>query len=113
MNILLWILQILLALWNLVGAGYMVVHYQNLAKAWALNSLPQPAWVAYGALEALFALGLFLPKFVPFAAIGLAVLVLLGIALFTQYTGLGLLWAFVPGLLLVFVAYGRTALKPF
>jgi uncharacterized membrane protein len=112
MNILLWILQILLALWNFTGAGYMVFHYQNLANAWALNALPKPVWVVYGVLEALFALGLFLPKLVPGAAIGLAVLVLLGIALFTQYTGLGLFWAFVPALLLAFVAYGRIALKP-
>jgi hypothetical protein len=107
MNLLLWILQILLALWNLMGAGYMISHYQNLANAWALSALPKPIWVAYGVLEALFALGLLMPKFISRAAVGLAVLVLLGCGLFTQYTGVGLLWAFVPALLLVFVAYKR------
>ena len=107
MNILLWILQVLLALWNLMGAGYMVVHYQNLANAWALSVLPRPVWIAYGVLEALFAIGLLLPKLVSRAAIGLAVLVLLGIGLFAQYTGWGLLWAFVPALLLGIVAYKR------
>jgi hypothetical protein len=113
MNILLWILQILLALWNLVGAGYMMTHYSILAKPWALGALPGLVWIVYGVLEILFALGLFLPKLVPGAAIGLAVLVLLGIALFAQYTGMGLLWAFIPALLLAFAAYGRIVLKPF
>jgi hypothetical protein len=107
MNVLLWILQILLAFWNLTGAVYMVFHYQNLANAWALSALPRPVWVAYGVLEAVFAIGLLLPKLVSGAAVALAVLVLLGIGLFTQYTGLGLLWAFVPALLLAFVAYKR------
>ena len=107
MNFLLWILQILLAFWNLTGAGYMVFHYQTLANAWALSALPKPVWVVYGLLEALFALGLLMPKLASCSAVGLAVLVLLGCALFTQYTGLGLLWAFVPAILLAFVAYKR------
>jgi hypothetical protein len=107
MNILLWVLQIGLALWNLTGAGYMISHYQNLANAWALGALPGPVWVVYGVLEIVFALGLLMPKLVSGAAIGLAVLVLLGCALFTQYTGAGLLWAFVPAILLGFVAYKR------
>ncbi len=103
----------MLALWNLMGAFYMIGHYPNLAKPWALGALPKPVWIAYGVLEILFALGLFLPKLVSGAAIGLAGLVLLGIALFAQYTGAGLLWAFVPALLLAFVVYGRIVLKPF
>lgn len=113
MNALLWVLQVLLALWNLMGAGYMVPHYEKLANGWALGALPKPIWIVYGLLEVLFALGLFLPKLVPGSAIGLAVLALLGITLFAQYTGWGLLWAFVPAFLLAFVAYGRLVLKPF
>jgi hypothetical protein len=114
MNLLLWILQALLAFYNLMGAGYMMTHYQALAKPWVLSALPKPVWIAYGVLEILFALGLFLPKLVPGAAIGMAVLILLGIALFAQYTGFpGLFWALIPAILLAFVAYGRIALKPF
>jgi hypothetical protein len=44
MNILLWVLQILLALWNMIGGIYMVNNYEKLAKVWALNALPKPAW---------------------------------------------------------------------
>ncbi|HVM32614.1 MAG TPA: hypothetical protein VMU88_05725 [bacterium] len=113
MNILLWILQVLLALWNLTGAFYMMGHYEVLAKAWALADLPKPFWILYGILQILFALGLLLPKLAARSAIGLALLVLLGIALFAQYSGAGLLWAFIPAALLAFVAYGRGSLKPF
>jgi hypothetical protein len=120
MNILLWVLQILLALWNMVGGIYTVFNYEKLKGAW-MNDLPKPAWVAIGILQALFALGLVLPgavgvlpKLTPIAAAYLAVNALLGCALFAQYAGFpGILWAVVPSILAAFVAYGRIALKPF
>lgn len=40
MNILLWALQILLALYNMIGGIYMVNNYEKLANLWALNALP-------------------------------------------------------------------------
>ena len=80
MNILLWVLQIMLAVWNIVGGIYMVNHYEKLANVWALNALPKPAWVALGVLQVLFALGLvlpgavrMLPKLIPISAACLAV----------------------------------------
>ena len=88
---------------------------RTLANAWALNALPKPAWMALGVLQALFALGLVLPgvvralsKLIPISAAGLAVISLLGIALYVAYTGFpGILWAVVPAILAAFVAYGR------
>jgi hypothetical protein len=113
MNILLWVLQIVLALWNMTGGIYTVFHYEKLKEAW-VNALPKPAWVALGVLQALFAFGLVVPKLTPIAAAYLAVNALLGCALFAQYAGFpGLLWGVVPSLLAAFVAYGRIALKPF
>ena len=119
MNILLWVLQILLALWNLLGGVYTVFNYENLKGAW-VNDLPKPAWVALGALQALFGLGLalpgafgVLPKLTPVAAAYLALNALLGCALFAKYAGFpGILWGVVPSILAAFVAYGRIALKP-
>lgn len=120
MNILLWVLQILLTLWNITGGIYMVNNYEKLANVWALNALPQPAWMALGVLQALFALGLVLPgavrvlpKLTPISAACLAVLSLLGIALYVAYAGFpGILWGVVPAILAAFVAYGRIVLKP-
>jgi hypothetical protein len=115
MNILLWVLQILLALWNMIGGIYMVNNYEKLANVWALNALPKPAWIALGVLQALFALGLVLPgalrvlpKLTSISAACLAVISLLGMALYVQYTGFpGILWAVVPAILAAFVAYWR------
>ncbi len=120
MNILLWVLQILLAFWNMVGGIYMINNYEKLARVWALNAFPEPAWMALGVLQALFALGIVLPgavrvlpKLTPISAACLAVISLLGIALYVAYAGLGILWGVVPAILAAFVAYGRFALKPF
>ena len=118
MNVLLWVLQILLTLWNMIGAIYMVNNYENLAKVWALNALPKPTWIALGVLQALFALGLVLPgvvrefpKLIPISAACLAVISLMGIGLYVSYAGFpGMLWAVVPAILAAFVAYGRFVL---
>src|SRR5438067_8007232 len=111
MNVLLWVLQILLALWNMIGGIYVARNYTNIATVSALNALPQSAWVALGMLQALFALGLVLPgaagvlpNLTPIAATYLAANALLGCALFAQYAGFpGMLWGVVPAILAAFV----------
>jgi putative oxidoreductase len=115
MNILLWILQILLAFWNVVGGIYMVNHYKDLANVWALNALPKPAWIGLGVLQILFSAGLVLPgaisvfpKQTALSAAGLAVLSLLGIALYAKYAGFpGMFWGVAPAVVAAFVAYKR------
>jgi len=95
----------------------MVNHYEKLAKVWALNVLPTPAWVALGVLQILFALGMVLPgvvrvlpKLTTISAICLGVISLLGIGLYVAYGGFpGILWGVVPAILLGFVAYKRVA----
>lgn len=112
MNTLLWVLQILLALWNLIGGSYEITHYATLEGDWA-KGLPNSVWTAYGSLQILSALGLFWPKLARFSAIFLALLELSGCALFAKYAGFpGCLWGVVPAALLAFVAYGRFKLKP-
>lgn len=115
MNILLWVLQVALALWNIIGGFYMANNYRDLANVGVLNSLPGPAWIALGVLQILFALGLILPgllrmspRLVPVAAACLAVISLLGIVLFAAYAGFpGILWGVVPAILAGIVAYYR------
>jgi len=107
MNMLLWILQVLLGLWNLTGGLYTFANYDQLKSVWAAD-LPKPVWIAVAALQVLFAIGLVVPKATPVAAIYLAVNALLGLAIFSKYAGFpGMLWVVVPALLLAFVAYGR------
>ena len=115
MNILLWVLQCLLAFWNITGGLYTVFNYVQL-KGPLANDLPKPVWIALGVLQALFAVGLFLPGLIglmprvtPISALYLAVNSLLGCALFAKYAGFpGALWGIIPALLSLFVAYGRT-----
>lgn len=115
MNIVLWILQILFALYYIAGGIFMIHNYRILATSWALNTLPQPLWILVGALQVLFAVGLILPglkKGIPgkvtiISAIGLLVISLLGSVLFATYAGVGILWSIIPAILLAFIAYKR------
>jgi hypothetical protein len=113
MNILVWVLQILLALWNIIGGIFIVNNYEKVATESALNTLPKPVWIILGVLQILFALGLVLPgiklrKPNSVSAACLAALSLSGIALYTQYAGFpGILWGVVPAILAGFVAYRR------
>ena len=112
MNILLWVLQVLLAIWNLIGGAYTLSHFDQLKSAMA-GGLPKPVWLAICALQILSAIGLLLPKSSSLAAAYLAANALLGLVLFAQYAGFpGMLWGVIPALLAAFVAYGRLALKP-
>jgi len=120
MNFPLWVLQILLAFWNISGGMYALFNYDQLKSAWA-SALPKPFWVTLFVLQILFSVGLVLPgvirgltKLIGLSAVYLAVNSLLGCVLFAKYAGFpGMLWGVVPAILLAFVAYGRIALKPF
>lgn len=114
MNIVLWVLQGVFAAWTITGALYMMNHYEELASMWALTTLPSFAWTLLGILEILFALGLVVPgilkkspRITVFSAWGLTVIFLLGIILYSAYTGSGILWAVVPALVTAFIAYKR------
>ena len=104
----------MLAFYNATGGIYTILNHDQLKGAFA-NNLPQPAWIALGVLQALFALGLvvpgalgLVPRLTPIAAVYLAVNALVGYALFAKYAGFpGILWAVVPAILTAFVAYWR------
>jgi hypothetical protein len=109
MNILLWVLQILLALYYAMGGRYQL-NTKKLPRVW-LNAWPEPVWISIGVLQILFAVGLVVPKITPIAAVCLVVQTLFVGVRFTKFPGL--LWLVVPALLALFVAYGRIALAPF
>src|ERR1700722_4025154 len=101
MNILLWVLQILLGLYYLMGGIWIV---SKIPGVW-LKLLPKPAWMALGLLQILFALGLVLPgvigmspKLTPIAAVGIVIETVL-VAVLTKPKFQGALWVIVPALL--------------
>ena len=123
MNILLWIIQALLALTFLFSGGLKLVLPSDV-----LQSMGPPSQIVLsgsflkfiGVCEILGGLGLILPGvfrrqqyLTPLAAAGL-IIIMIG-AVTTTIMGLGLAMAITPlivGLLCVFVAYGRWRLTP-
>lgn len=123
MNIILWIIQILLALLFLFAGGVKVVMpIEKLMAAGSPNQIHLPGMLLkfIGVIEILGALGLVLPGLLkiksyltPLAAAGL-VIVMIGATIITiMGDGVGAaIVPFITLLLCIFVAYGRTRLAP-
>jgi hypothetical protein len=117
MNVVLWIVQSVLALLLVAGGGYKLFGGAELAAQFSL--LPALAWRALGAIEVVGGLLLVLPlalRWKPELTSRAAVVLLveaLGLsALYGSYsTALSaenpLVWSVMMALLLAFVAYGR------
>jgi len=123
MNILLWILQILLAMLFLFAGGTkLVLPIQMLTDMGSPNAIVLPGlFIRFiGVCEVLGALGLVLPGvfktrqyLTPLAAVGLMI-IMIG-AMVVTAMGDGLKMALIPFvylLLLGFIAYGRWRLRP-
>ncbi len=122
MNILLWVLQIALALLYLAGGSYKVFKFDQLANQ--MRALSRGGWRALGVLEMVGAVLLvvpaaaqWMPVLTPLAAAALALETLALAALYARYSlklaaTNPMVWAVVMGLLAAFVAYGRYALMP-
>jgi hypothetical protein len=124
MNVLLWIVQVALALFCLAGGHYKVFHFDELAKMPQTAALSRGGWGAIGAFEMLCAILLIIPAatkwmpvLTPLAAAALALESLTLAVLFAQYSLAltatnPLLYVVVMGLVAAFVAYGRFTLRP-
>ena len=122
MNVLLWVLQAVLAFLYLAGGSYKVFKFDELANQ--LRALPRGGWRVLGVLEMLCAILLvvpaatrWMPFLTPLAAGALALETLALAALYARYSRKlaatnPLVWSVVMGLLAAFVAYGRYALRP-
>ena len=124
MNILLWIIQILLALLFLFAGG--TKFYYTIEQMRAMgppNQILFPGWFMHfiGVCEILGALGLVLPglfrtkqHLTALAAIGLTIIMIGAVVVTAMTFGIG---GAIPNviilLLCAFVAYGRTKLSPF
>jgi DoxX-like family len=117
MNILLWLIQAVLALLCISGGAYKALKFDELAKQMRL--LPRAGWRALGVLE--IACGILLivpgvvkwmPMLTPLAAAVLAVEALALSVLYGRYSlkltaSNPLIWSLVMALMAAFIAYGR------
>jgi hypothetical protein len=119
MNVLLWILQVALALFCLAGGAYKLFQFDELAKVPATAALPRAGWGAIGVLEMLCAVLLIVPMAVnwmpiltPLAA---AVLAVEALALSVNNARYSLqlaatnplVWTLAMAVMAAFVAWGR------
>src|SRR6266478_1290971 len=119
MNVLLWILQVALALLYLAGGSYKVFKFDELANH--LRALSRGGWRALGVLKMVCAVLLvvpaaakWMPVLTPLVAAALALETLALAGLYARYSlklaaTNPMVWAVVMGLLSAFVAYGRYA----
>jgi hypothetical protein len=124
MNILLWVLQVALAVLCLAGGAYKVFKFDELANTAFYGALSRGGWSALGVFEMFCAVLLVVPAAVewmpvltPLAAAALAMETMAFAGLYARYSfkltaSNPLVWSVVMGLLAAFVAYGRYALRP-
>jgi hypothetical protein len=123
MNVLLWVVQVALALLSVAGGAYKVFSFDELAKMPAMGALSRSVWGALGAFEMLCAVLLVVPAskrmrfLTPLAAAALALESLALAGLYARYslevtTTNPLVWVIVMALMAALVAYGRYVLRP-
>jgi hypothetical protein len=120
MNILLWVLQILLALHTIMGAVWKFTNSEQTVPS--LKAIPHEAWLALIVIELLCSLGLILPALnkhlailAPIAAICIAaeMLIFSGLDIFSGAVNYGqMIYWLVVAAICAFIAYGRFVLKP-
>ena len=121
MNVLLWILQILLALHTIMGALWKFSHSAEQTVP-SLKAIPHGVWLAMSLIELLCAVALILPRFykplailAPIAAVCIAAEMLLycGLHLSSGAADHGpMIYWLVVAAICAFIAYGRFVLKP-
>jgi hypothetical protein len=119
MNLLLWILQILLALHTVIGAVWKFTNSEQTVPS--LNAIPHGVWLTMSALELLCSLALIVPAFnkslailVPIGAgfIVAEMLFFCGVQMYSGDANYGhMMYWLVVAALCAFIAYGRV-LKP-
>jgi hypothetical protein len=121
MNILLWVLQILLALHTAMGAVWKFSNSEQTVPS--LKAIPHGVWMAMSIFELLCSLALILPAFnkplailAPIAAACIAaeMLIFCGLHLYSGDPNHSqmIYWTTVAAIC-AFIAYGRFVLKPF
>jgi hypothetical protein len=123
MNVLLWIVQVALAVFCFAGGAFKVFRYQELAQVPAAAVLPQAGWSTVGVFEMVCGVLLivpaaikWLPMLTPAAAAALALESMILAVLYARHSlqltaANPLVWAVAMAVMAAFVAYGRYALR--
>nr|AGD93303.1 hypothetical protein orf525 [uncultured bacterium]AGD93310.1 hypothetical protein orf525 [uncultured bacterium] len=121
MNMLLWVLQILAALLYTASGVMKAFMFDKVSQdVPSFGALPKDAWMALGIFELVCVVGLIVPSAVRWrpsltvaAAALLAIESLVFVGVHVKYREVGSIVMVVAlGLLMAFIAYGRTVLKP-
>jgi len=121
MNRLLWVLQILAALLYGSSGVMKVFMFEKISQdVPSFGALPRGAWMALGILELVCTIGLIVPaafhwrpQLTILAATLLSIESLVFVWVHVKYHEMTpLILSFVLGLLMAFIAYGRTVLAP-
>ena len=120
MNILLWVLQILLALHTVMGAVWKFFNSERTVSS--LSAIPHGVWTSLSVIEVLCAIGLILPAIskrlgnaAPIAATVIAAEMVLfcGVHLYSRDPNYGpMIYWLVVAAISGFIAYGRFVLRP-
>jgi len=122
MNLMLWVLQLALALLCLAGGAYKAFKFDELAKQ--MRALSHSGWRALGVFEMFCgmllvvpAVAKWMPILTPLAAAALALEALALAGVYSRYSlkltaANPLVWSVAIALMAAFVAYGRYALRP-
>jgi len=118
MNVLLWVVQVLLALLSIGGGAYKLLAYDQIAKMPQTAALPHSGWIALGVFEVVCGLLLIIPaaRMIPIAATALA-FESIALAVFyarysTELTAQNpLVWVVVMAVMAAFIAFGRFSQK--
>lgn len=124
MNVLLWVVQVALALLSIAGGAYKVFMFDELAKMPATAALSRTALAALGVFEVVCGLLLivpaatkWMPGLTPVAAAALAVESIALAALYARYSmqlsaANPLVWVVIMAFMAALISYGRYALRP-
>jgi uncharacterized membrane protein YphA (DoxX/SURF4 family) len=121
MNMVLWVVQILGALLYLSSGVMKVFMFDKVsADVPSFGALPRNAWTVLGVLELVCAIGLIIPdalhwhpSLTVLAATVLAIESVVFIGVHVKYREMTpIIMSAVLGIVMVFIAYGRTVLSP-
>lgn len=121
MNILLWVLQIALALLCIAGGAFQIFKIEELQQGVAaMRELPRGLWAFLGAFGCLAGLGLILPRALnvlpvvtPIVAVAVAAQSVLISGFYLYYRDSAPLpYSVVMALMAAFISYGRFVLRP-
>jgi DoxX-like family len=122
MNILLWVLQLILAWLCIAGGIFQIFKIEQLRKnVVSMRALPRGLWAFLGAFGCLAGLGLILPGatnvlpvLTPIAAAAVALESALISAFYIYYGDFSpLIYSLVMVSVAAFISYGRFVLRPF